>query len=142
VALVGAGAGGVVGGASCGVVATVVGAACWAAGADGWAAADFRVGELVTCARVTACCDGVAKAVGVAEAVGVAVGGFWALVVFAGALCANTTAKPTVASVPSWVARQVSRPSRRMLASRACPGDSSYLSRMNTDFTGSCVKRT
>ena len=34
VAVVGAGAGGVVGGASCGVVATVVGAGCWAAGAD------------------------------------------------------------------------------------------------------------
>jgi hypothetical protein len=142
VAVVGAGAGGVVGGASCGVVATVVGAACWAAGADGWVTAGFRVGELVTCARDTACCDGVAEAAGVREAVGVAVGGFWTLVVSAGALCANTTAKPTAASVPSCVARQVSLPSRRTLASRVSPGESSYLSRMSTDLTGSCVKRT
>jgi hypothetical protein len=84
----------------------------------------------------------VAEAAGVAEAVGVAVGGFWTLVVCAGALRANTTAKPTAASVPSWVARQVSRPSRRTLASRVSPGESSYLSRMNTDLTGSCVKQT
>jgi hypothetical protein len=84
----------------------------------------------------------VAEAAGVAEAVGVAVGGFWAFVVSAGALCANTTAKPTAASVPSCVARQVSLPSRRTLASRVSPGESSYLSRMSTDLTGSCVKRT
>jgi hypothetical protein len=96
----------------------------------------------VTFARVTACCDGVAEAADVAEAVGLAVGGFWTVVVSAGALDANTTAKPTVASVPSCVARHVSRPSRRTLASRVSPGESSYLSRMSTDLTGSCVKRT
>jgi hypothetical protein len=126
----------VAGGASRGVGGAVVGAACWAAGADGWTDAGFRVGELVTCPRVTACCGGVA------EAAGVAVGGFWTGAVCAGALRANTTAKPTVASVPSWVARQVSRPNLRTLTSRACPGESWYLSRMNTDLTGSCVKRT
>jgi hypothetical protein len=134
-ALVGAGAGGVVGGASRGVVGAGAGAVGWAAGADGWTAAGFRVGELVTCPRVAACC-------GAAEAVGVTVGGFWTGAVWAGALRANTTAKPTVASVPSWVARQVSRPSRRTLTSRACPDASSYLSRMSTDLTSSCVKRT
>jgi hypothetical protein len=135
VALVGAGAGGVVGGASRGVAGAVVGAAAWAAGVDGWTAAGFRVGELVTGFRVTVCC-------GVAEAAGAADGGFWTGAVCAGALRANTTAKPTVASVPSWVARQVSLPSLRTLMSRACPGESWYVSRMSTDFTGSCVKRT
>jgi hypothetical protein len=135
VALVGAGAGGVVGGASRGVAGAVVGAAAWAAGVDGWTDAGFRVGELVTCFRVTVCC-------GVAEAAGAADGGFWTGAVCAGALRANTTAKPTVASVPSWVARQVSLPSLRTLMSRACPGESWYVSRMSTDFTGSCVKRT
>jgi hypothetical protein len=136
VALVGAGAGGVVGGASRGVAGAVVGAAGWAAAADVWTVAGFRVGELVTCSRVAACRGGVA------EAAGVAVGGVWTGAVWAGALRANTTAKPTVASAPSWVARQVSRPSRRTLTSRACPDVSSYLSRMSTDLTGSCVKRT
>jgi hypothetical protein len=139
VALVGAGAGGVVGGASRGaagaVVGAVVGAATWAAGVDGWTDAGFRVGELVTGSRVTACC-------GVGEAAGAAVGGCWTGAVCAGALRANTTAKPTVASVPSWVARQVSLLSLRTLTSRACPGEPWYVSRMSTDFTGSCVKRT
>jgi hypothetical protein len=143
VALVGAGTGGVVGGASRGaagavvgaVVGAAVGAAAWAAGVDGWTDAGFRAGELVTGSRVTACC-------GVAEAAGTAVGGFWTGAVCAGALRANTTAKPTVASVPSWVARQVSLPSLRTLTSRACPGEPWYVSRMSTDFTGSCVKRT
>jgi hypothetical protein len=134
-AVVGAGAGGVVGGASFGAGGAVVGAAGCATDADGWTAAGFRVGELVTGFLVTVCC-------GVAEAAGAAVGGFWTGAVCAGALRANTTAKPTVASVPSWVARQVSRPSLRTLTSRACPGESWYVSRISTDLTGSCVKRT
>ena len=123
------------GGASRGVAGAVVGAAAWAAGVDGWTDAGFRVGELVTGSRVTACC-------GVAEAAGTTVEGFWTGAVCAGALRANTTAKPTVASVPSWVARQVSLPSLRTLMSRACPGESWYVSRISTDLTGSCVKRT
>jgi len=56
---------------------------------------------------------------------GVGCGGL--LTVCAGALRANSVAKPTVASAPSWVARQVSRDNRRSPAERAASGGSSNL---------------
>ena len=46
-------------------------------------------------------------------------GGGWLLTVVAGAVRANTAAKPTVASAPSWVARQVRRDKRRSPRNRA-----------------------
>jgi len=54
-----------------------------------------------------------------------AVGAGWLLIVAAGAVRANTTAKPTVAIAPSWVARQVSRDKRRSPWERASPAGSS-----------------
>jgi hypothetical protein len=47
------------------------------------------------------------------EGFGAAAGAGWPLTVAAGAVRANSTAKPTVASALSWVARQVSRDRRR-----------------------------
>jgi hypothetical protein len=49
----------------------------------------------------------------VGDGFAVAPGAGWLLTVAAGAVRANKTAKPTVVSAPSWVARQVSRDSRR-----------------------------
>lgn len=70
---------------------------------------------------------GLGEGVGDALAAGVRVafGAGWPLTVAAGAVRANTTAKPTVAIAPSWVARQVSRDSRRSPRDRACPAGSS-----------------
>jgi hypothetical protein len=48
------------------------------------------------------------------------------LTVCAGAVRANNVANPTVASAPSWVARQVSRDSRRSPAERTASGGSSH----------------
>jgi hypothetical protein len=60
-----------------------------------------------------------------AVTLGVGCGGL--LTVCAGAARANNVAKPTVASAPSWVARQVSRDKRRSPAERAASGGSSNL---------------
>ena len=49
------------------------------------------------------------------------------LTVCAGAVRANNVANPTVASAPSWVARQVSRDRRRSPAERVASGGSSNL---------------
>ena len=57
-------------------------------------------------------------------AVTLGVGRGWLTTVWAGALRANSVAKPTVASAPSWVARQVSRDRRRSPADRAASGGS------------------
>ena len=48
----------------------------------------------------------------------------WPLTVAAGAVRANRTAKPTVATAPSWVARQVSRDRRRSPWDLACSAGS------------------
>ena len=48
-----------------------------------------------------------------ADGLTVTLGGGWLLTVVAGAVRANTAAKPTVASAPSWVAHQVRRDKRR-----------------------------
>jgi hypothetical protein len=102
----------------------------------------------------------------VAFTVGAGAGGL--LTVCAGAVRANSVAKPTVAIAPSWVARQVSRDRRRSPAERAASGGSShpvrwsvygsparsggkgdqgagslwgsYLSRMRNENTTECVK--
>jgi hypothetical protein len=60
-----------------------------------------------------------------AVTLGVGCGGL--LIVCAGAVRANNVARPTVASAPSWVARQVSRDKRRSPAERAASGGSSNL---------------
>jgi hypothetical protein len=57
-----------------------------------------------------------------ADTVGVGAG--WTLAAGAGAVRANMTVMPTVASTPSWPVRQVSRLTRRRLSSRAPLGDS------------------
>jgi hypothetical protein len=62
---------------------------------------------------------------GLAEGMAVAFGGVWPVTVAAGAVRANKTANPTVASAPSWVARQVSRDRRRSPWDRTCPAGSS-----------------
>jgi hypothetical protein len=61
------------------------------------------------------------------EDVALGVGRGWLATVCAGAVRANNVAKPTVASAPSWVARQVSRDRRRSPADRAASGGSSNL---------------
>jgi hypothetical protein len=68
---------------------------------------------------------------GVADAVGLALeaGDTVLLTVWAGALRANKVAKPTAVTVPSWVARQVRRDSRRSPAARAAPAGSSESAR-------------
>ena len=109
----GAGAGGVVGGArdceGAGAAAPALGAAAglW------WRWCRCR------------CTDGVGlgegEGDGLAEGVAVVFGAVWLPTVAAGAVRANRTAKPTVAIAPSWVARQVSRDRRRSPWDRACP---------------------
>ena len=136
----GAGAGAVVGGASVGVGDGVAG---WLAGCGvGWpAAGEVAAGRVpagwaacvtagaaalrVPAARrafwvCRAMCDGAAVAFA-----GPAGGVVWALAAGAGAVRANTIAKPTVANAPSWVVRHVRRPSRRKPASRVPAGESS-----------------
>ena len=112
----GGGAGGVLGGArdfdGLGAAAgAVVGAAAGAVvGAGWWWWRRCRRGE------------GLGLGLGAAlEADGLTVtwGGGWLLTVVAGAVRANTAAKPTVASAPSWVARQVRRDKRRSPRNRA-----------------------
>jgi len=132
-ALVGAGAGGLAGGVSRGVAGAADGcAAGCAAGAAGWtvgwavgwpAAGRVATGELVARNGLLRCCAApgtVARAAGT----GLADVAVWTFAVFAGAFRANTTAKPTVASAPICVVRQVSLLSRRRPASRACAGES------------------
>jgi hypothetical protein len=71
--------------------------------------------------------DGDGDGDGLAEGVAATFGGVWPVTVAAGAVRANTTANPTVASAPSCVARQVSRDRRRSPRVRPCPaGSSSY----------------
>jgi len=131
-ALVGAGAGGLAGGLSRGVAGAADG---WAAGADGcvggadgWAldrpaAGRVATGELVARDGLPTCCA--APGAGVrAAGTGLVDGAGWTFAVFAGALLANTNAKPTAASAPSCVVRRVSLLRRRRPASRACAGES------------------
>ena len=54
----------------------------------------------------------------------VALGGDGLLTVAAGAVRANTAAKPTVASTPSWLARQVRRDRRDNPRDRTSPAGS------------------
>ena len=141
----GAGVGGLLGGAKVGdaVVGTAVGCGvgradgcaddgCAPGAAGGWepcpaAARLAPAGPLAfagfgpgfAAARAGVCAGVSAAGVGLPGAV------VWLLAVCAGAVRANTIAKPTVASAPIWVPRQVSRPSRRKPASRACAGESS-----------------
>jgi hypothetical protein len=66
-------------------------------------------------------------------------------VVWAGALRANSVAKPTAVTALSWVARQVRRERRRRPAERAAPGCSSVnsdLSRMTGDHSRARVKNS
>jgi len=71
------------------------------------------------------CADGLGLGLGegdgLAEGVAMAFGAGALLTVAAGAVRANTTAKPTVAIVPNWAVRQVSRDSRRSPWERVCP---------------------
>jgi hypothetical protein len=149
--LVGAGVGGVAGGVRVGVARGVVGATdgCGVGCADGdpvgGAAADpvgcaaADVAELavaapgrVACGKppcrpvLTRLCGPAAVVAGAGDTVA-GLGGVTVSLpaVCSGAVRANTIAKPTVASAPIWVVRQVSRPSRRNPASRACVGESS-----------------
>jgi hypothetical protein len=134
----GAGAGAVVGGASVGVALAVVGATegCALGCADGWAdgcpdavaagalrtvADPVATGDLVVLAAFLLCFDALRAGVCAAVLGGAVV----LLTVCAGTARANTIAKPTVASAPSWVVRQVSRPSRRRPSSRDRCGESS-----------------
>lgn len=143
----GAGAGGLLGGASVGEGRADVGAAVgcgvgWADGADdageeddgadcAWpapVAAALVPGEPAALRGFSPCrvpvCAWLWAGV---SAAGAGLGGaaLWLPVVAAGAVRANTIANPTVVSAPIWVLRQVSRPSRRKPASRACAGESS-----------------
>ena len=108
----GGGAGGVVGGAR----------DCDGAGAAALAGAAAGLWRRWCRCR---CTDGVGlgegEGDGLAEGVAAAFGAVWPLTVAAGAVRANRTAKPTVASAPSWVVRQVSRDRRRSPWERACP---------------------
>src|SRR5215831_183863 len=122
-ALVGAGAGGLAGGLSRGVAGAADG---WAAGADGcapgadgcvggadgWAldrpaAGRVATGELVARDGLPTCCAAPGAGVRAAGTGLVDVAG-WTFAIFAGALLANTNAKPTAASAPSCVVRRVS----------------------------------
>ena len=66
-------------------------------------------------------------------------GGGWLLTVVAGAVRANTAAKPTVASAPSWVARQVRRDKRRSPRNRASSAGS-WSPCIANDPTTECIK--
>jgi hypothetical protein len=67
-------------------------------------------------------------------------GGGALLTVCAGAVRANSVAKPTVASAPTWVAPQVRRDSRRSPVVRAAPSGSEYRSRTRNEKTTVSVK--
>ena len=132
----GGGAGGVLGGArdfdGLGAAGAVVGAAAGAAVGGGlwWWWWRCRRGE------------GLGLGLGAAlEADGLTVawGGGWLLTVVAGAVRANTAAKPTVASAPSWVARQVRRDKRRSPRNRASSAGS-WSPCMANDPTTECIK--
>jgi hypothetical protein len=69
------------------------------------------------------CCPGACN--GAAVAAGPVGGTVWTFAAGADAVRANTIAKPTVASAPSWAVRQLSRLSRRKPSSRASAGESS-----------------
>ena len=66
-------------------------------------------------------------------------GAGWLLTVAAGAVRANTVAKPTIASTPSWVVRQVRRDKRRSPRNRASRAGS-YWSCIAKEPTTECVK--
>jgi hypothetical protein len=98
---------------------------CPAAGAPAWVACPAADRALAgpLARRGFAWCVAEAEAwADAAVAPGVGVVTVWLPAVCAGTFRANTIAKPTVASAPSWVVRQVSRPSRRRPVSRACAG--------------------
>jgi hypothetical protein len=117
-----AGAGAVVGGASVGRGGAAV---AGAGAAAGWAGAWAGVGLLVLAtvrAFLDALADGLGVAVAVADEVGAAgLAGAWLLVVWAGAVRANTIAKVAAARALSWVVRQVRRERRRRPSSLAVP---------------------
>ena len=107
----GGGAGGVLGGArECDGLGAAAGAVVGAA-----AGAVLEAGLWWWCLR---CRRGEGLGLGLgaaleADGLTVTLGGGWLLTVVAGAVRANTAAKATVASAPSWVARQVRRDKRR-----------------------------
>lgn len=123
----GVGAGGVVGGASVGEAGALLGRGAAAGWVDGAGLLGRGVAEAFLCG-----CRGLGVAAGRVEAAGVGVLAgrrvVWLLVVWAGAVRANSTANAAAVIALSWVARQVSRESRRSPSARPpAAGASSHL---------------